>query len=390
MFADEPETCMQDGPWNMLAAPNDRSTQDSALRAQCPAAAAGEFFSTVSGAGCEQKKDTLQSAIPCADPPKKNMQQPAMPQSLHGLSASTFPAPDQQSCSILKSAAAADFAFWQTERVRESYSGSIPVFHSQQSSNFLNTRQSSSRRTPAEDSFAKAFSLSDWDPLLPQLQEHSIPHSSWHTDAASPTYQSSLTSGKTSLAIADTLLNDLFPQPRATLHTPDMQPALNQPGSLASRNASTQQSTSLTFAPLFAGEPVPRDADAKLDQLLAIFCDLLRELSPTPERVIANALQQAAYDVGAASYQLQVLLGWESPARDDGGPSAAAAAESLPLEPEPPVQAQGFLMGESQSEQVSCLSHNSHLHTFNLLPCHDIAAGKLAAVSDPFDSVCWH
>ena len=111
---------------------------------------------------------------------------------------------------------------------------------------------------------------------------------------------------------------------------------------------------------------------------------------PTPERVIANALQQAAYDVGAASYQLQVLLGWESPARDDGGPSAAAAAESLTLEPEPPVQAQGFLMGESQSEQVSCLSHNSHLHTFNLLPCHDIAAGKLAAVSDPFDSVCWH
>lgn len=103
----------------MLAAPNDQSPQDSALPAQCPAAAAGEFFSTVkvSSADCEQKNDTLQSAIPCADPSWKNMQQPAMPQNLQGLSASTFPAPDQQSCSILKSTAAADFAFWQTERV---------------------------------------------------------------------------------------------------------------------------------------------------------------------------------------------------------------------------------------------------------------------------------
>ena len=185
------------------------------------------------------------------------------------------------------------------------------------------------------------------------------------------------------MAISDTLFNDLFPQPRASLHTPDMQPALNQPGSLAFRTASTQQSISPSSAPLLGGETVPRDADAKSEQLRAIFCDL-------PESVIANALQQAAYDVGVASYHLQVLLGWESHAEDDGGPSAAAAAESLPLKSEPQVQAQGFLMGESQSEQVSCLSHNSPLHTCNLLPCHDIAAAKLAAVSDPVDSVCWH
>ena len=315
------------------------------------------------------------------------MQQPVLPQSLHGRFASSFPAPGQQSCSILQSTAAADCELWQTDGDPESKSGSIPVFHSQQSliaSNFLNTRQSSSSRKPAEDSFAQAFSLSDWDPMLPQPREHFIPDSTWHTNAASQISQSSFTAGKTSLAIADTLLNDLFPQPRASLHTPDMQPALNQPVSLAFRNAITQQSNFPHSAPLVADEIVSGDADAKLDQLRAIFCDL-------SERVVANALQQAAYDVGVASYQLQVLLGWESHAKDDGGPSAAAAAaESLPLEPEPPVQAQGFLMGESQSEQVSCLSHNSHLHTFNLLPCHDIAAGKLAAVSDPFDSVCWH
>ncbi len=340
----------------MLAAPYDQSAQDRASLAQCPAAAAGEFFSTVSCADCQQKNDILQSAIPWADPSRKNMQQPAMPQSLHGLAASAFSAPDQQSRSILQSTAAADVALWQTGGVQESDSDSIPVFHSQQSFNFLNTRQLSSRRTPAEDLFAKAFSLSDWDPQLPQPQEQFFPDSAWHTDAASPTSQRSLTSGKTSMGIADTFLNDLLPQPTASAHTPDMQPALNQPGSLASRTANTQQSTFPSSAPLLAGETVPRDADAKLEQLLAIFCDV-------PERVVTNALQQAAYDVGAASYQLQVLLGWECHAKNDGGPSAAAAAESLPLEPEPPVQAQGFLTGESQSEQVSCHDHNSPLHT---------------------------
>ncbi len=299
VFADEPETCMQDGPLNMLAAPYDQSAPDSALLAQCPAAAAGELLSTVSSADCEQKNDTLQSAIPCADPSQKNVQQPAMPQTVHGLPASAFPAPDQQSCRFLQSTAAADFALCQTDGGQKSYSGSVPVSHSQQCSKSLNTRQSSSSGTPAEDSCAKAFSLSDWNPLLRQPQEQFIPDSAWHTDAASPISQSSFTSGKTSLAIADTLLSDLFPQPRASLHSPDMQPALIQPGSLASRNASTQQSAFSNSAPLFAGETVPGDADAKLDQLLAIFCDL-------PERVIANALQQAAYDVGVASYQLQV------------------------------------------------------------------------------------
>ena len=349
---------MQDGPLNMLAAPRDQTAPDSALLAQCPAAAAREFFGTVSSADCEQNNDTFQAAIPCTDLLQKNMQQPAMPQILHGLPASAFPAPGQQSCSFWQSTAAADFALWQTDGVQESYSGSVPVSNSQQCSNCLNTRQLLSSRTPAEDSGAKAFSLSDRNALLRQPQEQFFPDSAWNTDAASPTSQSSFTSGNTSMAIANTLLNDLFPHPRASLHTPDMQPALNQPGLLASRNASTQQSISPNSAPLFAGEIVHRDADAKLDQLLAIFCDL-------PERDIANALQQAAYDVGVASYHLQVWLGWECHAKDDGGPSAAAAAaaENLPPEPEPPVQAQGFLMGESQSVQVSCLDHNSPLHT---------------------------
>jgi len=365
----------------MLAAPYDQSAQDSASFAQCPAAAAEEFFSTVSGADCKHKNDTLQSAIPCADPSWKNMQQPVLPQSLDGHFASAFPAPGQQSCSILQSTAAADCELWQTDGDPESNSGSIPVFHSQQSSNFLNTRRSSSSRKPAEDSFAKALSLSDWDTLLPQPQEQYVPDSAWHTDAASPTSESSFTPGKTSMAISDTLFNDLFPQPRASLHTPDMQPALNQPVSLASRNAITQQSSFPNSAPLFADETVPGDADAKLEQLRAIFCDL-------SERVVANALQQAAYDVGAASYQLQVWSGWEGHAMDDGGPSAAA--ESLPLEPEPPVQAQGFLMDESKSVQVRYHDYNSAVHTFNFLPCHNIAAGKIAAMYDHTGIICWH
>jgi len=207
-------------------------------------------------------------------------------------------------------------------------------------------------------------------------------------------FQSSFTSGKISMAIADTLLDDLFPQPRASLHTLDTQPALSQPGSLASRTASTQQSTSLTAAPLFTGTTVPRDAYANLNQLLAIYCDL-------PERIIAKALQQAAYDVGAASYQLQVWLGWECHAKDDGGrncsdavassAAAAAAAESLPPEPEPPVQAQNCsLLDDTQTVQVSCLSHNSPLHTLNVLSCHDSAAGNTVAMCDLIGNVDWH
>ena len=370
MFADEPETCMQDGLLNMLAAPHTQSAPDIALLAQCPAAAVGEFGGTVSSADCAQKSDKLQAAIPWADPSQRNVQQPAMPQSLHDLPTSALPAPGQQFCRFRQTTAAADFALWQTDGGQESSSGSVPVSHFQQYSNSLTTRHSSSSRTPAEDSCAKGSSLSDRNALLRQPHEQFTPDLAWHTDAASPTSQSSFASGKTSMAITDTLLNDLFPQPRASLHTPDMQPALNQPGSLASRNASAQQSISPNSAPLFAGDIVPRDADAKLEQLLAIFCDL-------PKRVIANALQQAAYDVGLASHQLQVWLGWECHAKDDGGsdssdavaPSAAAAtaaAESLSPEPEPPVQAQKCaLMGISQSVQVSCLDHNSLLHTSN-------------------------
>ena len=391
VFADGPETCMQDGLLNMLAAPHTQSAPDIALLAQCPAAAVGEFGGTVSSADCEQKNDKLQAAIPWADPSQRNVQQPAMPQSLHDVPTSALPAPGQQFCRFRQSTAAADFALWQTDGGQESSSGSVPVSHSQQCSNSLTTRQSSSSRTPAEDSCAKEFSLSDRNALLRQPQEQSIPDSAWYTDAASPTSQSSFASGKTSMAINHTLLNDLFPQPKASLHTPDTQPAFNQPGSLASRNASAQQSISPNSAPLFAGDIVPRDADAKLEQLLAIFCDL-------PKRVIANALQQAAYDVGLASHQLQVWLGWECHAKDDGDSpdavatsAAAAAAESLPPEPEPPVQAQKCsLMGISQAVQVSRLDHNSPLHTLNCSTCHDIATRKTAAMCDHIGVICWH
>ncbi|DBA67926.1 TPA: hypothetical protein ACH3X2_014129 [Trebouxia sp. C0005] len=351
---------MQDRPLNMLAAPYDQSTPDNALLAQFPAAAAGELFSTVSIAECEEKSDTLQSAISCADPTQKNVQQLAMPQSLDDLPASAFPAPGQQSCKFLQTNAAADFVLWQKDAGQESYSGSVPVSHSQQCSSSLNiTRQPSSSGTPAEDSCAKAFSLSDWNPVLCQPQAQLIPDSAWHIDAAYLASQSSSTSGKTSLAIADALLNDLFPQPRASLHTPDMQPALFQPGSLASRNVITQQSISPNSAPLFTGESIPRDAYAKFNQLLAIFCDL-------PEGVIENALQQAAYDVGAASYQLQVWLGWECRAKDDGGRNAsdavapsAAAAGSHPLESEPPLQAQqgALLAADSETVQDASFKH---------------------------------
>ncbi|KAL0028987.1 hypothetical protein WJX77_009941 [Trebouxia sp. C0004] len=306
---------MQDGPLNMLAVPYGQSAPDSTLLAQSSATAAGELFSTVSSAECKQENDTIQSAIACADPVWKKVQQPAVPQSLHGLPASAFSASDQQSCISLQSTAAADFAHWQKSGVPESHSVSALSTHSQQCSQSLNTRQSPSSRTSAEDSCA--FSLFDRNALLRQPQEQFIPDSAWHTDAASPTCQSSFSSGKISMALADTLLEDLFPQPRASLRTPDMQPALSHPGSLAYMTASTQQSISPTSTPLV----------------------------------------QAAYDVGVASYQLQVWSGWERHAKDDDDKNssdavAPSAAESLRPEPEPPVQAQKCcLLGDSQNVQ---------------------------------------
>lgn len=194
--------------------------------------------------------------------------------------------------------------------------------------------------------YAEVFSHSSRSAAVPK--EH-LPDASWHESKDPSSNSSSYATIQASMALPAASWERLH------MTNPDDLSIQQDLCGLDQQPVTAQLSANPQTAPLFVGEDVPADVQTRLDKLKAPFCAL-------PLSTLAEALQQAGFDVDVASNKCMALLGWDSSAADggDSGPSdtgmPSAATEDSPPEPESPVHAQecrSHRWYDSQSVQVS-------------------------------------